>query len=93
MSDYKKLLKKIHNDLEGYQDKYFDESSLEGIFISLEEISFDLMDKSSKEEDELYSECESLVFKAQRFFEDQNAEEQRNQVRDEKSYEGSRHYN
>jgi len=89
MKSYILQLHKIYDDLKEYED--FDEGQLEGFIMEVEDIDDLLNDDSTDEEFHMMNLCEDLIGEAEIYFANIDAECERECIRQEMAYEGSRH--
>jgi len=89
MKSYEIQLHKIYDDLKNYEE--FDDGQLEGFILEIEDINDLLNDDSTDEEFHIINQCEDLIGEAEIYFANIDAECERECIRDEMAYEGSRH--
>jgi hypothetical protein len=87
--NYETKLNQIQDDLFRYE--YFEDGDLQGFVTELEDIEESFTDDTTVEELRLHQECEALVGLAEIHFANIDAECERECIRDEMAYEGSRH--
>ena len=73
MNNFTQLLTKLRSDIKDATDRH----QLSDLMEALEAINEELHDKTTDAEFALYNECEIEAITAQRFFEDEYAEEER----------------
>ena len=86
MKNFINLLTKLRSDIKDASDRH----QLSDLMEALEAINEELHDNTTDAEFALYNECEIEAITAQRFFEDEYAEEEleeRDQISREMSYE------
>ena len=87
--NYEIQLNKIYDDLKEYET--LDEGQLEGLILQVEDINDLLNDDTTDEEFHIMNLCEDIIGEAEIYYANIDAEAERECIRDEMRYEGSRH--
>ena len=88
--NYTTKLEKLHDRLYRYEN--FEDGELDEITQEIEDIEESFTDDTTVEEERLHRECEDLIGQADQYWAAEDAECERECIRDEMAYEGMRHF-